>query len=201
MIVQNKNIGLFFGSFNPIHVGHVMIANYMVEFEGVDEVWFVVSPQNPFKQKSQLISEEARFEMVNIAVSNLKRIIASDVEFDMPQPSYTINTLNLLSTKYPNTNFHLLMGSDNIINISRWKDAGTIINRYPILVYPRNGYPIKQDDLTEKTKITKAPVVDISSTMIREWIAAGHEVNAFVPEGVFKYIKNKRLYQVYDSEQ
>jgi nicotinate-nucleotide adenylyltransferase len=87
------------------------------------------------------------------------------------------------------------MGSDNIINISRWKDAGTIINRYPILVYPRNGYPIKQDDLTEKTKITKAPVVDISSTMIREWIAAGHDVRTFVPEGIFEYVEEKRLYR------
>ena len=194
MAIQNKNIGLFFGSFNPIHVGHLMIANYMVEFEGMDEVWFIVSPQNPFKQKSQLISEKIRFEMVNIAVSNLKRIIASDVEFDMPQPSYTINTLNLLTEKHPNTKFHLLMGSDNIINIKRWKDADTIISKYPILVYPRNGYTINQDDLTKKTKITEAPVVDISSTRIREWITTGHDVHAFMPKGVFEYIKNKRLY-------
>ncbi len=196
MVVHKKNIGLFFGSFNPIHVGHVMIANYMVEFEGMDEVWFVVSPQNPFKHKSELISEEVRLEMVNIAVSKLKRIIASDVEFGMPQPSYTINTLSFLSGKYPNTQFHLLMGSDNIVNIHRWKDADTIINKYSKLVYPRNSYAAPVDNLPVKTRITNAPTVDLSSTMIREWIVAGHDIRAFMPDGIFEYIEEKRLYQV-----
>ena len=191
----NKNIGLFFGSFNPIHIGHVMIASYMVEFEGMDEVWFVVSPQNPFKQKSELISKKVRFEMVNIAVSKLKQIIASDVEFDMPQPSYTINTLNFLSEKYPDYQFNLLMGSDNIINIHRWKDADIIINKYSKLVYPRNDYTLPVDKLPSKTRITKAPIVDISSTMIREWIAAGHDVRAFMPYGVFEYVEEKKLYR------
>jgi nicotinate-nucleotide adenylyltransferase len=195
MTAKNKNIGLFFGSFNPIHVGHVIIANYMVEFEGMDEVWFVVSPQNPFKQKSELISEEIRLEMVNIAVAKLKRVKASNTEFGLPQPSYTINTLNFLTEKYPGNQFHLLMGSDNIINIHRWREADTIINGFPKLVYPRNGYAIISDKLPAKTKVTNAPIVDISSTMIREWIAAGHDVRTFVPEGIFEYVEEKRLYR------
>ncbi len=195
MTGQNKNIALFFGSFNPIHVGHLMIANYMVEFEKIDEVWFIVSPQNPFKSKSELISEEVRFEMVNIAVAKLKRVTASDIEFKMPQPSYTINTLNLLLKKYPHYQFHLLMGSDNIINIKRWREAETIISRYPILVYPRNGYTITPDSVTQKTKITNAPIVDISSTMIRKWISAGNDVRAFLPDGIFEFIEENKLYR------
>ncbi len=195
MTKQNKNIGLFFGSFNPIHAGHVIIANYMVEFEGMDEVWFIISPQSPFKNKSELTSEEVRFEMVSRAVDRLKRITASNIEFNMPQPSYTINTLNLLAEKYSHNQFHLIMGSDNIINIRRWREADTIIERYPILVYPRNGYTINTEELTDKIKITNAPVVDISSTMIREWISAGHDVRAFMPYGVFEYIEENRLYR------
>ena len=195
MTIQNKNIGLFFGSFNPIHIGHVMIANYMVKYEGMNEVWFVVSPQNPFKNRTELIPEEKRYNMVNIAVKKLKNISASNIEFKMSQPSYTINTLNLLTERYPNTQFHLLMGSDNIINIDRWKDADTIINNYSKLVYPRKGYPITSDNLPAKTKITNAPMVDISSTMIRKWIIAGHDISTFIPEEVFEYIKENKLYE------
>ncbi len=194
MTIQNKNIGLFFGSFSPIHVGHVMIANYMVEFEGMDEVWFIVSPQNPFKEKVQLLPKERRYAMVNIAIDKLEKIKVSNIEFTMPQPSYTINTLKLLSKNHPNTRFQIIMGSDNIINIDRWREADTIINNYSKLVYPRNGYPITTENLPAKTKITNAPIVDISSTMLRKWIVAGHDVRTFMPEGVFEYIKENKLY-------
>lgn len=191
---NSKNTGLFFGSFNPIHIGHIMIANYMNEFEGMDEVWFVVSPQNPFKERSELIPEKHRFNMVNIAVKNLENVKACDIEFTMPQPSYTINTLNLLHQKYPQNNFHILMGSDNLIYLDRWKDADTIIHKYPKLVYPRNNYEVNLSGLPAKTRITNAPVVDISSTMIREWISAGHNIKAFLPAGVFEYIQKNALY-------
>ena len=189
-----KNTGLFFGSFNPIHVGHIMIANYMNEFEGMDEVWFVVSPQNPFKERTELIPEEHRLNMVEIAVKDLENVKACDVEFTMPQPSYTIDTLNLLHQKYPQNDFHILMGSDNLIYLDRWKDADTIINKYPKLVYPRSNYAVNLSDLPAKTRITNAPVVDISSTMMREWISSGHNIKAFLPAGVFEYIKENALY-------
>ncbi len=195
MITPKNNTGLFFGSFNPIHIGHVMIANYMVEFEEMDEVWFIVSPQNPFKEKAQLIPEKHRYTMVNIAVDKLEKIKANNIEFTMPQPSYTINTLKLLSKNHPNTRFQILMGNDNILHIDRWKDADMIINEYQKLVYPRNGYPINPKDLPAKTKITNAPIIDISSTMLRKWISSGHDIRTFMPEGVFEYIKENKLYE------
>ena len=190
---NNKNIGLFFGSFNPIHVGHVMIANYMVEFEGMDEVWFIISPQNPFKSKSELLPQEHRLKMVETAVKSFSRIKASDIEFSMPQPSYTINTLNLLTSQHPGYKFHILMGTDNVVNVHRWKEAGTILENYPILVYPRSGYPYDLNELPKNAKVTNAPIVDISSTMLREWIKTGHDVGAFLPPGVFDYIVENKL--------
>ena len=191
---QNKNIGLFFGSFNPVHVGHVMIANYMIEFEGMDEVWFIISPQNPFKSKSGLMPQEHRLTMVENAVKDLKNIKASNIEFSMPRPSYTINTLRKLKELHPGMNFHILMGADNIINVHRWKEAETIITNYPLLVYPRNGYTIEQERLPAGTRITNAPIVDISSTMLRDWITSGHDVKAFMPAGTYEYIiKNSLL--------
>ncbi len=190
---NNKNIGLFFGSFNPIHVGHVMIANYIVEFEAMDEVWFIISPQNPFKSKSDLLPQEHRLKMVETAVKSFSRIKASDIEFSMPQPSYTINTLNLLKSEHPGYKFHILMGTDNVVNVHRWKEAGTILKNYPILVYPRSGYPYAPDKLPKDTKITEAPIIDISSTLLREWIKTGHDVRAFLPPGVFDYIVENKL--------
>ncbi len=193
MSQKKKNTGLFFGSFNPIHVGHVMIANYMVEFEGMDEVWFIVSPQNPFKSKGELLPQEHRLAMVQTAIRGLKNVKASDIEFTMPHPSYTINTLTKLNKKFPETDFHILMGTDNIVNIHRWKEAKKIIENYRILVYPRNGYPVDTANLPAKVKITNAPIVDISSTMMREWISAGHDIRAYLPYGVYEYIIQNRL--------
>ena len=190
---KKQNIGLFFGSFNPIHVGHVMIANYMVEFEGMDEVWFIVSPQNPFKSKDELLPQEHRLAMVQTAIREFNNIKASDIEFSLPQPSYTINSVTELSKKFPEADFHILMGTDNIVNIHRWKEAEKITENYHILVYPRNGYPFDAATLPAKAKITKAPIVDISSTMMREWISAGHDVRAYLPHGVYEYIKKHKL--------
>ena len=183
-----KNIGLFFGSFNPIHVGHVMIANYMAEFEGMDEVWFIVSPQNPFKSKDGLMPQEHRLKMTEIAVQDMNNIKADNIEFSLPQPSYTINTLNLLNKKYPGYKFHILMGTDNLVNVHRWKEAETILKNYPILIYPRTGYTYDPDKIPLNSRITNAPVIDISSTMLREWIKAGHDVRAFLPAGIYEYI-------------
>ena len=190
---KKQNIGLFFGSFNPIHVGHVMIANYMVEFEDMDEVWFIISPQNPFKSKDELLPQEHRLAMVKTAVKEMDNIKASDIEFSLTQPSYTINTLTELRKRFPEADFHILMGTDNIVNIHRWKESEKIIENYHILVYPRNGYPFDTADLPAKAKITNAPIVDISSTMMREWISSGHNVRAYLPYGVYEYIKQNKL--------
>jgi len=193
MSQKKKNTGLFFGSFNPVHTGHVMIANYMVEFGGMDEVWFIVSPQNPFKTKDELLPQEHRLKMTQIAVKDFENISVSDIEFAMTQPSYTINTLNSLSENYPDREFHILMGTDNVINVHRWKNADTILKNYPLLVYPRNGYPANPDKMPTGVTITHAPIIDISSTMIREWLTAGHDVRAFMPAGVYDYIKTHNL--------
>ncbi len=194
MSEKTKNTGLFFGSFNPIHAGHVMIANYMVEFEKMDEIWFIVSPQNPFKSEGELLPQEHRFNMVKVAINGFSNIKVSDVEFSMPRPSYTINTLNYLSQKHPDSKFHILMGNDNIINIHRWKDAKTILENYPVLVYPRSGYPIDRNELPANVRITGAPLIDLSSTMIREWLKEKHDIRAFLPQGVYEYITTQKLF-------
>jgi nicotinate-nucleotide adenylyltransferase len=171
-----------------------MIANYMTEFEGMDEVWFIVSPQNPFKEKDELIPEKHRFRMVEIAVENMPNVKACDIEFSMPLPSYTIDTLKLLEKEHPGITFHILMGNDNIILIKRWKDADSIMNDYHKLVYPRNGYPVDEKQLPPKTKLSGAPMIDISSTMLREWLSGGHNIRAFLPAGVYDYIISNGLY-------
>jgi len=167
----------------------------MTEFEGMNEIWFIVSPQNPFKEKENLIPENHRLKMAEIAVNEFTNIRVSNIEFSMPLPSYTIDTLILLEKKFPDKNFHILMGSDNILHIKRWKNAAAIINNYSKLVYPRTGYPVDKNTLPPKTKLTNAPVIDISSTMLRNWISKGHNIRAFLPSGVYEYIITNRLYR------
>ncbi|WP_291858991.1 nicotinate (nicotinamide) nucleotide adenylyltransferase, partial [Marinilabilia sp.] len=188
--------GLLFGSFNPIHIGHLALANYLLEFAPFDEVWFIVSPQNPFKEQSDLVDAHHRLEMVKLAVSREKRFKASDIEFDMPVPSYTLKTLELLKTSNSDHLFTLIIGSDNLLTFPRWYAAKQILEKYQILVYPRPGYPTEKadPDFLDKVKIKEAPLLDISSTFIRKAFTENKKLPYLVPHEVFDYITSKGLY-------
>ncbi|MDR1593740.1 MAG: nicotinate-nucleotide adenylyltransferase [Prevotellaceae bacterium] len=193
-----SNVVIFSGSFNPIHIGHLAIANYVVEFTGANEFLFVVSPHNPFKSKSELAGFHHRLNMVKIAFEGLDLPIAvSDIENTLPQPSYTINTLNALSEKYPGKNWSLLIGADNLVNFHLWKDSAKIIEQHRLLVYPRAGFDYN-DEFYEKNNAVKlnAPIMEISSTFIRNNISKGHNLKALLPNGVYEYIHEHGLYLV-----
>lgn len=181
-------VGLYFGTFNPIHIGHMAIANYMLEFGGLDKVWFVVTPRNPMKEKHSLLPEQQRLRMVREAIASDNRFRASDVEFKLPQPNYTIHTLQYLEEQYPGDSFSLILGSDNLEHFQKWKHAELILQRYELLVYPRPGHDGGLLKDHPGVKMLKAPFMDISSTFIREAIAAGKDVKHFLPEPVWKYI-------------
>jgi len=181
-------IGLFFGSFNPIHTGHLIIANYLANYE-VDEVWFIVSPQNPFKQSAELLSAAYRLELVKIAVENDERFLVSNIEFNLPKPSYTINTLQAFSINYPLHDFCLVIGSDNLLGIANWKSSTEIIDNYKILVYERPGFPTITSNITHNNiKFLNAPLLDISSTEIRYLLSNNKSIRYLVPEKVYEVI-------------
>lgn len=188
--------GLFFGSFNPIHFGHIAIANYVLDFTEVDELWFVVSPQNPLKDKETLAPDYHRLEMVKLAIPEAEnRMLACDIEMDMPKPSYTIDTVRALEKKYPEKEFVLILGSDSIDSINRWKDYKDLLNSYKTLVYPRSGSDIESLAQSYPIKVINAPLVEYSSTLIRQHILDGEDVNKFIPENVYQYIIEQGLYQ------
>jgi nicotinate-nucleotide adenylyltransferase len=189
-----KHTGLLFGSFNPIHIGHLALANYIIEYSGLDEIWFVVSPQNPFKESDELIDEQLRLKMVELAIQNEPRFKASDVEFEMARPSFTTNTLSHLQKEFPQHQFSIIMGSDNLQSIDRWKNASEIVATYPIIVYPRPGFAISQLPEFSKISIIEAPQLDISSTLIRKGIGEGKKLQFLVPNGVFEFIESEGLY-------
>ena len=185
-------IGLYFGSFNPIHVGHLIIAQTLFQRGGLDQVWFVVSPQNPFKKQESLAHEQDRLRMVELAIDDNFQFRASDVEFRMPRPSYTIDTLTYLSDKYPQHQFSLFLGSDNLSHFHKWKNHQAILDNYPILVYPRPG-EVKTLDHPGVTYLD-APLLDISATFIRQSIQEGLSVRYLLPERVEGSITDKKLY-------
>ncbi|PPL01725.1 nicotinate (nicotinamide) nucleotide adenylyltransferase [Parapedobacter indicus] len=191
-----RKVGLFFGSFNPIHTGHLIIANYMANYTDLDEVWLVVSPHNPLKKKDSLINMYDRLEMVNLAIERAENIRSSTVEFSLPQPSYTIDTLTHLREKYPTTDFALIMGSDNLLSLKKWKNYEIILRDYPIFVYPRPDYPIpaELENLSSIT-ITDTPFMEFSSTFIRNAVKNGKNIRYFVPDSVMVFIENKGLYR------
>jgi nicotinate-nucleotide adenylyltransferase len=189
---------IFSGSFNPVHIGHLAIANYVVEFTGVDEFWFVVSPHNPFKSRNGLADFQHRLNMVKIAFEGLGLpVTVSDIENTLPQPSYTVNTLAALSEKYPDKNWSLLIGADNLVSFHLWKDSAKIIEQYRLLVYPRVGFD-NSDELCAKNNAVKldAPIMEISSTFIRDNISKGHNLKALLPNGVYEYIHEHGLYEI-----
>jgi len=192
--MANKKIGLFFGSFNPIHIGHLIIANYMANFTELDEVWFVVSPQNPFKEKKSLGNMYDRLEMVNLAIEGLEKLRASDIEFHLPQPSYTIDTLVYLQEKYPNNDFVLIMGEDNLAGLLKWKNADIILRDYRIIVYPRPGYDGGDLKNHPSVTMTDTPVMELSSTFVRKAIKENKNIKFFIPDKVLEFIDKKGLY-------
>jgi len=194
-------IGLYFGSFNPIHVGHLAIANYMVEFTGIDQIWFVVSPHNPLKEKSTLLADHHRLEMVRLAIGDDGRFRASDIEFKLPRPSYTIDTLAYLEDRYPDKSFSLIMGSDNLETIKKWKNYLEVIQNYQLYVYPRPGYLSTPSQLKElsrlarKIHLTEAPMMEISSAFIRKSIREKKDMNHLLSPRVYEYIKEMHFYE------
>lgn len=188
-------VGLFFGSFNPIHVGHMVLANYMLEFTDLDRIWFVISPQNPLKNKSSLLHERHRLQMVQIATENNSKFKASDAEFKLSQPSYTVNTLAYLKEKYPKNQFVLIMGGDNLTTFHKWKNYEEILKYHEIYVYPRPDNVEVELNKHKKVKIVNAPHMEISSTMIRNSIKEKKDIRYFLPEKVWEYIKEMHFYE------
>lgn len=190
------NIGIFSGSFNPIHIGHLILGNYVTEFTDIDEVWFLVSPHNPLKNRDELADENVRLEMADLALKSYPKMKASNFEFSLPQPSYTINTLESLKTSYPDHNFTLIIGSDNWHHFEEWKDYEKIIEKYSIMIYPRLGSRISiSPKLKNKVLALDSPIIDISSTFVRDSISEGKDVRSFLPELIFDYILKNKLYQ------
>lgn len=189
-------IGIFSGSFNPIHIGHMVLANFITEFTDIDEVWFLVTPQNPLKEDTFLLDEDIRFEMTKEALANFPKLKASDFEFSLPKPSYTVHTLETLSKAYPENSFSLIIGADNWESFDRWRDFEGILEQYRIYVYPRLGYRISiSKKLKDSVEALNSPIIEISSTFIREGLTKGKDMQAFLPESVYLYIKERGLYQ------
>lgn len=194
-------IGLYFGSFNPIHVGHIAIAGYMTEFTELDQVWFIVSPHNPLKKKETLLADHHRLYMTELAIGDNTSFEASDIEFRLPVPSYTIDTLTYLREKYPKNTFNLIMGEDNLLTLNKWKNVNELIKEYPIYVYPRPNLHVKYspllDKLIAKAEIhrVKAPLMDISGSFIRDGIKQGKDMSYFLSPQVWKYIDEMHFYR------
>lgn len=189
-------IGLYFGSFNPIHNGHLIIANHIAAHCAVDEVWFVLSPQNPLKESRSLLNEYHRLHLVKLAIKDNDRFKASDIEFKLPKPSYTIDTLTYLSEKFPKNTFNVIMGSDSFQNIHRWKNFELLLQNYPIIIYQRPSFTVDQAQYPDASiEIVEAPLLAISATYIRDEIKAGKPIRYLVPDDVCAYIEENRYYQ------
>lgn len=193
---MSKQIGLFFGSFNPVHVGHMIIANYMASQTALDEVWLVVSPQNPFKKNSNLADQYARLDLVKLAIGDTPKLRASAIEFQLPKPSYTIDTLTYLREQYPDYVFSLIMGGDNLPTLPKWKNAAILLRDYHIHVYQRPGTDL--GELAEHPHIRvyqDVPLMQLSATYIRQCLQSGKSIRYLVPDAVAEELEKRRLYQ------
>jgi len=188
-------VGLFFGSFNPIHLGHMAIANYIIEFTEMDQLWFIISPHNPLKKKRTLLADYHRLELVQRAIGNDMNMRASDIEFSMPKPSYTIDTLAWLTDKFPGKEFSLIMGSDQLAHFHKWKNYAEIMNLYHRYVYPRSNVDNDNLPFMENATLVNAPIIEISSSFIRSAIKKGKDVRHFLAREVWEYIDEMNFYR------
>lgn len=187
-----KTVGIFSGSFNPIHIGHLALANWLCEYEPLDELWFLVTPHNPLKAEDTLMNDCFRMELVETSIKDYDKFKASDFEFSLPRPSYTIDTLRALREAYPEVTFILIVGSDSWNNIGRWKESEALIREFPVWVYPRQGYEAVVSPSHPTVRSVDAPVMDVSSTFIRASIKAGKDVRFFMPEAIRTYLPEIR---------
>lgn len=194
-VIKQKKVGLFFGSFNPIHIGHLAIANYFAEYTELNEVWFVISPHNPLKEKKSLLHQQHRWYMVNLAIEDYPKFKASDIEFHLPQPSYTIHTLVHLKEKYPNHQFCLILGQDNLSTFHKWKNFEVILENYKIYVYPRPGAAPSEFDKHPNIILTDAPYIGISSTFIRKAVKEKKDIRFFLHPKVWQHIDEMNFYK------
>lgn len=194
---RSKKIGLYFGTFNPIHVGHLIIANFMVEHSDLDEVWMVVTPHNPHKKKKTLLDDHHRLAMVRIALEPYPKLKASTVEFDLPQPNYTVHTLAHLDEANPDLEFCLIMGEDNLKSFHKWKNYEVILDRHDIYVYPRVSEGIVETQFNDHPRITRidAPIMELSSTFIRNAIKKGQNIRPMLPQNVWEYLDEMNYYR------
>ena len=182
-------VGLFGGSFSPIHIGHMALANYLCEYGGIDELWFMVSPRNPLKDDATLLPDDLRLKLVTMAIRGYSRMRVCDVEFRMPRPSYTVHTLSELHRLYPQHRFSLIIGSDNWALFPQWHDGEEILRTTPIIIYPRPEHPVDRATLPAGVTLLDAPTFQISSTFIRKALAEGRDIRFLLPPGVYKALK------------
>lgn len=192
---QKKKTGLLFGSFNPIHSGHLILANYMAEFTELDEVWFVVSPQNPLKEKASLLADIHRLALVRLAVEDQAKLKATDIEFKMPKPSYTIDTLTWLGDKYPDHEFVMICGTDIFRHFHKWKNYREILYQYQMYVYPRPDSTLGNYTKYSQIRLFDAPLLEISSSFIRKGIMDKKNMSFWMPEKIYQYILEMHFYE------
>ena len=187
-------VGIFGGSFNPIHVGHLALANYLCEFGRLDAVWFLVTPQNPLKRRDDLLDDTCRLELTRLAIGDYPKFHVSDFEFRLPRPLYTLHTLRALREAYPENEFYLIMGSDNWRVLNLWHEPQQLLAENKLIVYPRPGFEVSASELPPQVRLVKAPLLDVSSTLIREGLRQGKDIRFFLPPAVYNRIKQENWY-------